>query len=495
MNYRQKTLWSSKFPGRRFPLLPRVLTLLLTTFLALASPLSADPFHNIKSLFGERASAMGGAFGGVSDDPSGAFYNPAGLRYSQDNYISLSAANYRENKTSYPDVLGPSQSYVGVSRTYIPNFLGAVKKIDDELVFAFSVLTPEIVSIDQSSFILRPAALAEVNTLRLDETQDYTSIMAGPSIAWGLSDNISLGASLYYFYDNERRISTLGINTIYDTDQVNINQVRRRTMGLYPTLGLQASFDRLTVGLSLRKPIITARYARQDTVIIDNAGSSTFISLTTENQGGAISGNLILSTPGATSEIPAPLEARLGLAYYFNQNFLIAFDFIRTGAYSKERDYASFDLSGSRIILSNPNNPNLERIATNNIALGFEYFLTDSLVFRLGGFTNKASSPDIIWRRTLSAAFIESRGIGTSSVNNDNSLFFDLSSYATPEGTEHIDTNGLTLGVGFADARSSISVNLVFERGKGGARLASGSPSHTAHFESKTIYVVSSTRQ
>ncbi|HNF26159.1 MAG TPA: transporter, Ompp1/FadL/TodX family protein, partial [Leptospiraceae bacterium] len=47
-------------------------------------PAFSDAYHNINGFFGERAAGLGGAYTAVSDDPSGAFYNPAGLNLAYD---------------------------------------------------------------------------------------------------------------------------------------------------------------------------------------------------------------------------------------------------------------------------------------------------------------------------------------------------------------------------------------------------------------------------
>src|SRR5262245_58359703 len=44
-----------------------------------ASTASADDAHHRNNLLGDRALGMGGAWTGLADDPSAAYYNPAGL--------------------------------------------------------------------------------------------------------------------------------------------------------------------------------------------------------------------------------------------------------------------------------------------------------------------------------------------------------------------------------------------------------------------------------
>ena len=58
--------------------------LVLILFLFLTNITSyADIHHYNDLILGERASGMAGAYSAVADDPSGAYYNPAGLAYCQ----------------------------------------------------------------------------------------------------------------------------------------------------------------------------------------------------------------------------------------------------------------------------------------------------------------------------------------------------------------------------------------------------------------------------
>ena len=68
---------------------------LFAIILFLYTSASAQDYYNIKGLFGEKAPGMGGAFTAISDDVSGMYYNPAGLSFSDKNYISINASSYK----------------------------------------------------------------------------------------------------------------------------------------------------------------------------------------------------------------------------------------------------------------------------------------------------------------------------------------------------------------------------------------------------------------
>ena len=61
----------------------------------MAGGLSSVDFNYINDHFGDRATGLGGAYTAISDDPSGAYYNPAGIVFAFDNQISLSVNSYK----------------------------------------------------------------------------------------------------------------------------------------------------------------------------------------------------------------------------------------------------------------------------------------------------------------------------------------------------------------------------------------------------------------
>lgn len=67
-----------------------VLFALVLVWIGAAEQAHADPFHFQSIPLGQRALGFGGAFTGLADDPSAAYYNPAGLVWSGDSALSAS---------------------------------------------------------------------------------------------------------------------------------------------------------------------------------------------------------------------------------------------------------------------------------------------------------------------------------------------------------------------------------------------------------------------
>src|SRR5438128_2039505 len=69
---------------------------LIFTVLALTPALArADSYRYEDVPVGDRAAGMGGAFTGLANDGSAAYYNPAGLVLSKDSHISIGSSGWQ----------------------------------------------------------------------------------------------------------------------------------------------------------------------------------------------------------------------------------------------------------------------------------------------------------------------------------------------------------------------------------------------------------------
>ena len=99
-------------------------------FLALCigtSPFAqADPYHYNNMLIGERATGLGGAYSAIADDPSGLYYNPAGIVYSLGSKLSGSMNAFYQVKKRYEKALG-NNDWERNCATLLPNFFGVIQ--------------------------------------------------------------------------------------------------------------------------------------------------------------------------------------------------------------------------------------------------------------------------------------------------------------------------------------------------------------------------------
>ncbi|MBN4076565.1 PorV/PorQ family protein [Gemmatimonas aurantiaca] len=107
------------------------LTIFIVVLSVFSSPAIADEFNDkvgtrtysfLKRVIGARASALGGAFTGMSDDESALYYNPAGIQSLAEKRVMFSYQNYiagiNAGFLSYITPRGEDQSY-GVYLNYI----------------------------------------------------------------------------------------------------------------------------------------------------------------------------------------------------------------------------------------------------------------------------------------------------------------------------------------------------------------------------------------
>ena len=458
--------------------------------LYLCAPIGAEGDRNIRGLFGERATGLAGAFTAVSDDPSGAYYNPAGLAFAYDNYISLSAVTYAEVRKTYHAAYGPGQDIERTSRRYTPGFFGAVKSFGDTK-FAFSVISPSTESFDTSEKTTLPWGQPSVGRRETDFTQDSNVFYLGPSIARSFTEKFSVGGTLYYFVDARRTASvnyTEYLNRAFTLEDV---EDRRRTMGVLPILGLQVMPSKeWSLGLSVRRAVVTAKSRRQTRVLADSsrAGSAGLLIEESTTKGtGQTTNGVILSQEGLSGGIPTPTEVRTGFAYFASRSFMLSGDVIYTGSYTGKNPGLVLKTGNPSIMVQPDGNP-LNVRATLNFALGAELFVSEKVAVRAGLFTNRSNHALPVWGDSALLAGLRSQGNTCASAGSS------LCARAADERTEDVDTGGVALGLSRSDATSSSSVTLVYERGRGGAAAEPTLPNQALSIRGLSLVVVFSLR-
>jgi long-chain fatty acid transport protein len=476
----------------------RLRLFLLLSFIAYSTA-NADPYHNINGFFGERASGMGGAFTAVSDDPSGAYYNPAGLAYSYDNAVSLSASNLTTVKKDYKNVIGPGQNYNRDSKNYIPNFFGIVRDFGKGKI-GFSIISPIQDSFQRNDLINNPLYYPDVRNLRFYNRENYNQIQTGISYARPISSKFSFGASLYYFND-QASISNTSLVLLKDKSfQTQTLSDNRTSVGFIPIIGLMFTpTDKLSFGLSMKRTIVTGANRLVNTFAFDstavNSDSIVFVEATHKATGGNI-GNTFYKGPNPTGKIPEVNEMRLGTAFFPSKKLMTSFDIIYTSGFSAKQNNTEFLVGAvNSITITNNQNLELQRFATTNFAAGIEYFLTDYIAIRAGAFTNYSNAKKIDW--LTSALQARNRSISDSetiATVGTTTLNYRIPSLRDNPRNEYVNNIGYSLGLSFSSAKATLAVNIIRENGLGASQIDSSRPAQQMGFESTSIYVVVSSR-
>ena len=460
---------------------------------------SADPYHNINAFVGERAAGLAGAFAGISDDPSGAFYNPAGIAFSFDNYVSLSANNYRETTKTYENVFGPGQSYARNSKTLAPNFFGSIKKLE-KVTLALSIVNPIAEKFDQGDQFPLPLSLPKVSNFRVDFSEENQATHVGPSLAYMINNRLSVGATLYYVHDIGRTSSTQFVEGKNGSYSHISTEDRRKTIGVLPIFGIQYMLtDAMSMGFSLKRFMNTG--SERSIRRIESSSASTNskdVGLFQDSQalGGQLQGGLVYINPSRSGKLPENTEYRLGFANFFSKQLMIAYDFIYTEKYQKQANRNRVELTTPIGILTDNNDLTLSREATVNYAFGLEYFVIDTLAIRLGTFSNYANTKRISWMNSVIQKYLADNKSNALILNYENPLLVYLPDAVNPSPRfEHVNNFGYSLSLSWTTAKSSITLTYLLERGQGTSRILDSELTQILKYRGDSVYIVASTHE
>ncbi|MBI5625619.1 MAG: hypothetical protein HY935_00200 [Nitrosomonadales bacterium] len=397
-----------------------------------AAPACSDEYHYNNILIGDRAAGMGGAYTAISDDPSGLFYNPAGIAYAQGNSISVSANAFHQTKTVYKNALGSGNDYERNSSALLPNFFGIIQPLGKGKV-GFSYAVPDSVIEDQNqTFYNLPGTTTTrfaINFNKSDSTYYF-----GPSYALELTPEFSVGATLYGHYRRNEWISNQLINKSAGTYQW-LNQFYKNTeSGIKPILGLMWNpTTKLTTGLSLSKVNIIQSDTAYQTIC---AGDIPGICDPAYVPGTAPVRVVNLSK----AKRVYPLTSTMGIAYFHSKSLIISGDISYNG---KVKD----DNFGNK-------EPTL------NVALGTEYYLDEKWAIKGGFFTDRANTPKI--------------------KSSDTNAY------------DHVDLYGASLSTSYFTRQSSITLGVTYRYGVGQAQILGNQTIQDVKSQASTYFLSAS---
>jgi long-chain fatty acid transport protein len=380
----------------------------------IALPALADEYHYNNILIGDRAAGMGGAYTAISDDPSGLYYNPAGIAYAQGSNISVSANAMHQTKTIYKNALGQNNDYQRSSFALLPNFFGIIQPLGKGKV-GFSYAVPDSIIEDQNQTFYD---LPGTNTTRfaLNFNKNDSTYYFGPSYALELTEEFSVGATLYGQHHRNEWIQNQLINKSAGTYQWQNQFYKNTEWGIKPILGLMWSPTRkLTTGLSISKlNIIQSDTTYQSICAGDIPGicDSAYVPGTAP----------VRVAIKSTAKRVYPLATTVGVAYFHSQALIVSGDISYNG---KVVD----DVFGNR-------EPTL------NFALGTEYYLNEKWAIKGGFFTDKANTPEI--------------------KTGDSDAY------------DHVDFYGGSLSTSYFTRQSSITLGATYRNGVGQAQIMGG---------------------
>jgi long-chain fatty acid transport protein len=417
---------------------------------------SADQFHYRNLLIGDRAVGLGGAFGAVSDDASGVFYNPAGLGFALSNDVSGSANAVYNRKITYEKAIGDLDFVENTSGT-IPSFFGILQKLDHiskGLVFALGFYTTDSDLKDQDDLIegaeltsRTTSGTGKVKLHRYHRTVNVrgSTSFKGIALSKRISGGLSVGLGLTYVSVDElvqeyqdTRSQGIGadadgtpvVSSLIGHQTQNIRQYLTAT-GTQLAFGLQWAFaGRFSLGITAKGGAwVSSKLDNSFEKMLAGVPSSVSDALANGSTGKDADGKsqtigVTFSQVGASSENDDALgsmsaEATVAFAWFISTRALYTLDVSwhdavndALAAYQKE--------------------------AVLNFASGLEYYVTPSLAVRLGAFTNNDARPK------LDKAAMAQR--------------------------DHIDFMGESMFLAWVQPNSQIAAGVILQQGKGEAQ-------------------------
>ncbi|NCN09565.1 MAG: transporter, Ompp1/FadL/TodX family protein [Leptospira sp.] len=462
---------------------------------------ASEPYNNITGFYGERSPGLAGAFTALSDDPSGAYYNPAGLAFSYRDGFSISASNFKNSERKYINIDTPGQVYQQSQQSFDPNFVGILKSVDN-WKFGFSIVNAYTLNYDRTDQVNLPLISPTINQTRNTIKENSTQMLIGPSGSYLITNKLSFGFTLYYLQD-VKNSSKSQFQQFSNSSYVMRSIIdNRMTTGLLPILGFQyQATEKLSLGLSMRRILVTGGNRLYNEVYTDSlrasgANAVDFIE-GTNNQFNSVESGVITNKPKLNSSIPETSEVRLGAAIFPNSKFLASFDMIYTTGFKSFKNQDEIQVFGNRTnyIVNDKENRELTRVSTLNFATGVEYYLVDTFAISGGIFTNNANTKPISW--TESAIDLGLQNSFSNQIqlsNGNNSITYRNPRSGTNPRNEHSNNRGISLGVSWVTAKSSISLTYIREIGRGNSRIDPNSLSQAFEYKSETIYIMISSR-
>ncbi|MFO7606403.1 MAG: hypothetical protein R6W72_08905 [Desulfurivibrionaceae bacterium] len=393
----------------------------MLSVIMLTSPVYGDEEHYANQLIGDRAAGMGGAYTAVSDDPAGAYYNPAGIVYARSANLTASANTFSSTEKTYESVLGRRHDWKRESYSVLPNFFGIIQPLGDGYL-GLSFAAPDLLTEDQDQQFNEsfPSSLDgidvfsyTINIHKRDNTYKF-----GPSYARELNRKLSIGLTGFFHYREKDFIKneyvlldnfSLG-NTYRDFEWTNYYE-ESYEYGFEPILGIMwTPADRISVGLRLSQ------------VQVFYSDTTFQTTIRREIPGDFLNQRALMENHDTERE--HPVNARLGLAWFASEALLVSGDL---SYYSSVDD----DFFG-------------DREATWDFALGTEWYFSPRAALRMGFFSKSANTAEL-----------------TADGKNQN---------------EHLDLYGISASLTKFARNSSITGGFAVNYGEGEAQVFTDNP-------------------
>ena len=375
--------------------------------LALAWPgqvASADDAHHRNNLIGDRALGTGGAWTGLADDPSAAYYNPAGLGIVSRRSLSASMQLNGFEHVELDDALeGISEGdLVFDQRVSIPVFVSAAlkfgKRDEDDFqhhAFAFSTFHPSHRSIRFGLGLRDGDEVMRYEDISVSD-EDNT-VWIGPSYAYAFNAEHALGLSVFLsdrtllHTESRARVDQgMGDEVVGNTEYF----VVRRTIA---ELSAQHFVVRLGWSYQLHPLVRLGLMVQLPGIPISASSKRSYRRVGTSDDGMGVFHKTV-EADELPAESPIPWEVRLGVGVWLSSVTRLDLDVALNGPNGSEEDPVRLFGRGDRDDLEPPGVLIAEtfyREVTPNFNLGVETNISDLVTLRGGLFTDLSAVPEV----------------------------------------------------------------------------------------------------
>jgi long-subunit fatty acid transport protein len=401
----------------------RLAALLVLALGGFSAPARADRFHYQGLLIGQRAIGIGGAFTGLADDPSAAFYNPGGLAQIPKDGVSISLSLSAFDQRKIDDGLHTNVGTVDLTykgRPTVPvsatMMLKLGKKDADNFrshAVAFSTFMR-----DRDNFVYKASVVDQIpddplrrRSVEAELRAERSELWYGPSYAYRLSPRWHFGISAFL---SVLRTGAETQTTLMEGDVVGPIK-ETGTPAANPTFreqvrSLDATARRLLFRIgTLYKPTPALSFGimfQTPTVHLNSKG--TLDDRITTINGPDNVGTFTHVKRDITTVSPDPWELRVGVGYHATQWLLLSLDASAYGGTASEQHpqknvsvHESKDPNDVEPTLGSLFMPSWYRRPTGNVSAGAQVDAGRFLSLSAGFFTDFSSAPSI--RKTASA--------------------------------------------------------------------------------------------
>jgi long-chain fatty acid transport protein len=320
---------------------------------------------------GSRALALGGAFVAISEDPSGLYYNPAGVCDSHRLNVSVSASLYGIEKQSQGAIQIDSGSFTLATLNVIPGEAGILKGFGPldargtKFALGFDVSVPSFRS--YGTDVSEPVG-PETRQLH-SRVLDRTFVLAA-GFGMRIDERWNAGFALHYrlrlFSQTEDQLLTGGGGVgVYHA------AASFQSGSLVAVLGTKLRLDKWLLGASVGLPSLP----------INSSGVVNVQDVTSIN--GQTTVTVLNEADRVRTSTPEPLVARAGIAYVEPRTWTLTSQLTLHAPVSYDR----FDVpepAASRLRIQD----HVDRRAVVNFNAGAEYLFADGYSIAGGFFTD-----------------------------------------------------------------------------------------------------------